>query len=789
MRRPVLLALATVLALGLAGPGAAAPPPPVAPPAADEAPQTGPLADLPDDGPPALYRHEPTLPAADGWPGSESFPRTSGTGRLVDGALLWSDFLYDDHGAITVPGQDPARTAGSPSFGGYGYPAGPAKGNGADIFRAAVTSDGGASYWRVDWNTLVDPAVPMAVWTFDRDSDAATGVAAWPAAAAVRSAGIDTALVVSSRGAQLVDAATGAVTARLPVAVDAAARSFVVRVPNAVLPVTGNWRVRLGAGLADAAGTGLAAATGSLPGQPRLYNVTFRATAQEPQANSFWDDMAQTQALTAGDVSAFSRQVRWADLAARRTTPEARPSGWSTRWYVSAVELGQGVLSGPETITDRKPNYLGRVQPYSVYVPQDLPSPAPLTFLLHSLTQNHNQYAATTPTFTRQACEDRRSLCVTTLGRGGDGFYLGEAQLDFWQVWHEVADAFELDPEATITAGYSMGGIGSNQLAMAHPDLFAQDVTLAGAVGGVAELENLRSVPVYQAGGVGDQLVPVTTQKAQADALAALGYRYRWLVYPAEEHVGLSLKDDFADAAAFMGTARRTTTPARVTYGWSPVDRPAQGGDPARVAQTQRPDLGIGTTGAYWLRALRARPGVTAARVQAVSAALPDPVVTPVPGRSVLLPGNPSPALVQEQTWELGASPARSPAVTLDLAGVSSATLLMADAGLPASGCSTVVTTTDGPSTLMLRSGDDGRTTVSLASGSRTLLVRTAAGRAPTVVGACTSAPATVGPAPGSTGPAGTGVLATTGRPASLPAAAFALLVAGTAIRRRRAHP
>ena len=64
----------------------------------------------------------------------------------------------------------------------------------------------------------------------------------------------------------------------------------------------------------------------------------------------------------------------------------------------------------------------------------------------------------------------------------------------------------ELAADRTILAGYSMGGIGSNQLAMAHPDLFAQEVTLAGAVGAVPELENLRSVPVYSAGGVEDEL-------------------------------------------------------------------------------------------------------------------------------------------------------------------------------------------------------------------------------------------------------------------------------------------
>ncbi|MCW2544634.1 MAG: hypothetical protein JWM40_2186, partial [Frankiales bacterium] len=116
---------------------------------------------LPDDGPAALYRAEPAFPAAPGWPGSEAFPRTMGTGRLDHGALLWTDWLFDDHGATTAPVANPDQTAGSPSFGGFGYPAGKAYGNGADIWRTGVALSGGRTYWRVDWTTLADKGIPV----------------------------------------------------------------------------------------------------------------------------------------------------------------------------------------------------------------------------------------------------------------------------------------------------------------------------------------------------------------------------------------------------------------------------------------------------------------------------------------------------------------------------------------------------------------------------------------------------------------------------------------------------
>jgi hypothetical protein len=486
---------------------------------------------LPGDGPSALYRNEPKLPGADGWPGSNSaFSRTSGTGRLADGGLFWTDWQYDDHGTTTASPGGIAVTAGSPSFGTYTYPSGPAHANGADIFRAAVLERANATYWRVDWNTLASPTVPIAEWTFDRDDKTSTGGSTWPAGAGVRSEGIDTALTMSSHGARLIAVESDKVIAKLPVAVDKGAQSFVTRIPKSVLKPSGTWRIRLAAGLSDAAGAGFARPPSALPVQPAVYNVTFRRADQEQVIYSYWRDQAQTLALATGNVSSFSHVVRWGDLARRARTSPIQPLGWSDRWYVSAVQLGHGLLTDASTIEDGEPNYLGRVQPYAVYLPKSYrPSrPAPLTFLLHSLTQNHNQYGATTPNFTRQACEERHSICVSTLGRGPDGGYSDYAELDFWQAWHSAAAAFSLDPDRTVLSGYSMGGIGTNQLAMEHPDLFASAVTLAGGVGDVAELPNLRWVPVYLAGGATDELVPLTVQKAEADGLEALGYRYRW---------------------------------------------------------------------------------------------------------------------------------------------------------------------------------------------------------------------------------------------------------------------
>ena len=197
---------------------------------------------MPEGVPAAARRPEPALPAPAGWPFGEEFPRTCGTSRFAGGAVFWTDFLYDDHGATGVLVDIP--TGGLvPPRGTYVYPAGPAARNGADIFRVAVGLTETDTWWRVDWNTLLDPSVPIALFTFDTDrGQAATDQ--WPAGAGVRSAGIDLALLVSAAGARLIDLTTHAST---PVehTVDLESRSFLARIPRSSVEPAGTWTVRL----------------------------------------------------------------------------------------------------------------------------------------------------------------------------------------------------------------------------------------------------------------------------------------------------------------------------------------------------------------------------------------------------------------------------------------------------------------------------------------------------------------------------------------------------------------
>ena len=666
---------------------------------------------LPDGVPAAALRAEPALPVPAQWPFPDAFPRTSGATRLVSGALEYSGFLYGDHGAAGVPVNTPVAGL-APTVGTYEYPAGKASENGANIFRAAVAPSNGGSLWRVDWNTLADPSVPIAEFGIDTGHGSTTR--AWPAGAGVSSDGLSQAILVSAKGAWLIDPATGQKTSLPAPVVDVNARAFLVSVPRSVLEPTGTWKVRLVAGLANPTGDAFAPVTpaqGALPNQPAVYDVGFRTYRQEPEANNYWMERTQATALAKGDVTPFAASVDWAVLRSGKTTPEPVPTGYTNRWFVSSQDFGQGVHRSSGT-SSPDPVFLGRVQPYAVYVPTTYsPSkPTKLTWILHSLSVQHNQYGSLNPNFVQQACEQRHSICATTLGRGPGGWYFDAAEVDFWEVWNRLAASYRLDTEHTVISGYSMGGWATYKLGLSHPDLFAKAVVLEGPVicgargapgapgaamagrcttdgDSVPMIDSARNLPYLISHGAIDELVPVDGVLPNVTKFDSAGYRYRFELYPAADHLAYPTLDRFSEQAAQMNGPARVQNPGHVTYSWYP--------------NLDRADYGIGSTGAYWVRDTKGRDVAagSVSRVDAVSLARPEKITT-AKTAGALIPGDPFPATVTEQTWKTGTPPPARQVINLDLRNVGSLTLDLARAGI--NGHAVINVVSDGQSTVVL---------------------------------------------------------------------------------------
>jgi predicted esterase len=751
---------------------------------------------LPSGVPAAATAPEPALPVPSSgeWPFPSDFSHTSGTGLLSGGASLWTDFVYDDHGPLGSPVgiADGAKVSSlAEVHGGFAYPEGPADKDGADIFAAAVGYTPQATYWRVDWNTLANADVPIAEWTFATGSSTPASGEEWPANAKLKSAGIQYALVVSAQHSELLEVATGKPVpgAELRTEVNMAAHSFIVRVPTSVLPVSGSWQVRLAAGLANAEGTEFATVApqdGGVPGGTNVYNVTFRTYQQEKpvvcpsealpdsssltatlegelgvegeedhvpvsECSNYWMESDQANTLATGDVSKYSLSIDWPQLVADQSTPEPQPTGYTNRWYVTPLALGEGVVEAQGTNTYTGPTYLGRVQPYAVYVPTTYnpKKPAPLTWILHSLGVNLNQYGGLAPSQIQEECQDRDSICATTEGFSDGQWYYEAAQVDFWDVWHQLAVDYDLDPDATVISGYSMGGFASYKLALEYPDLFAQSMPLEGPVvcgerivegvetaagsGGQCEKDgnttplivNGKWIPYVMTYGAADELVPFTGGLEQVEAFDKLGYRYYAVLYPAEDHLVFATQNDFAPATSQLGALERVQDPGSFTFCWYP--------------ELDSSSLGIGPTSDYWVAGLQARsssPGALAT-VNASAAALREPEETAEHHTGTA--DGPTPAVTDSLTWSAGARPKARRAVTLDLTNVAALTLETARTKLK---CGAVTVTTDGASTLTLlqlqpesavtengtavaQASGAGNATVSLASGTSTLQVCT----------------------------------------------------------------
>jgi hypothetical protein len=566
-------------------------------------------------GPSILYRQPAVAPQLSNGGIWRARPiLASGASAYRSREFLYQDWLYDDHGARELPDPNDSRSSGdtfSKPDGTYDYPTGPGYANdAADLVEFRVKPLARATAFRITLNTLKDPsliAFSIAIGGVQGKSHP------FPDGANVTApAGLF--LTVHPSGsrlvAELVRAGSGSrVGGPAPaVTVDRRRRQIEVEVPHGDWnPGTRTVRFAMGVGLWNrSAGRYLlpqASASATQPGgggtassPPAFFNVAFRLNAQEPLPSvtagsgaitdaRWWRDEAQGSTLATGDISRFHADVSFAKLERNATDNSQIPTtGPIDRILASHFEPAQGAdfssecgLQGATNPASCKPEYEGRLQPYTVYVPPG-PSPAGgwgLTLLLHSLSANYNQY---TGTHNQSEFANRPvpSIVITPEARGPDQFYQGLGGADVFEVWADIARLYPLNPAYVDITGYSMGGMGTFKLGSQFPDLFALAQPTVGFEPNNDVLASMRNLPVLMWNTSADELVNVTDYTQTAMKLANLGYRYELDVYQPcasalcsalfPNHLELAINDQFAPAAAFLGSAQVDRDPPHVTY-------------------------------------------------------------------------------------------------------------------------------------------------------------------------------------------------------------------------------
>ena len=188
-----------------------------------------------------------------------------------------------------------------------------------------------------------------------------------------------------------------------------------------------------------------------------------------------------------------------------------------------------------------------------------------------------------------------------------------------------------------------------------------------------------------------DPLVPIAGVIFQVVELDRLGYRYRFELYPEEDHLGYAVKDAFASPAAHMGTGLRQGDPGYITFAWYPALR--------------RDDLGIGPRQVWWIADLDGRDVAEGrlAEVDARSLARPDPVVTLDFDGSLVIGDHFIPGFAAEQKWVVGAAPPRQPELGLRLRNTAHLSIDVRRARFLPGEAGDVQVATDGPAGVLLR--------------------------------------------------------------------------------------
>ena len=650
-------------------------------------------------GPAVLYEPAPASPQLENH--SSHFTAdpilVMGHEAHVDGEYLYQDWIYDDNGADTG-----ANDAGGSDTGGdVEYPDDRARygGNAADLveLRVAPTTEGVAV--RFTLNTLLVPDSTIVTLAL-RDPSLAVFL---PIISSHGLGGFEATHVITAWGTggelervvpTFMDRSTIEATP-LTVHTDLEANQVTVVVPRTLLDPKGSWTTALAAGVYDGA-TGDYRPTGGPLQRSPAYDAGFGF--DEAPAGLTPHDAKQSVHLR--DNILPTTKIDFDALAAGVNRTSVPASGTMSRIFPSRIDFGEG------KDYDASPELLGRLQPYSIYVPTsyDPATPTPLMLDLHSLGEHHWQYNGSTGV--QQIGEERGAIVITCECRGEDGWYLNEAEYDTFEMWNDVARHFNIDMERVGITGYSMGGYATYRLASLYPDLFGKALSIVGPpIAGIwvppaqrsdptltnSWLENTRNVPFLNAVGVVDELVPYYGTRTQnlgapehgIDGFDQLGYRFRFMSYPTADHFAIAVAGyDLPYQAAWLGDTKVERNPTHVTFSYVPA--------------TDDAALGLVHDKAYWVSGIRladpaAGSPIPKGTVDAFTHAhgRGDPASTA--GQSA---GNgPFPYVEVNRSW--GEAPAQAAAnrLTLDLANVGEVTIDLDRAGLALKGLALDVTT------------------------------------------------------------------------------------------------
>ncbi len=483
-----------------------------------------------------------------------------------------------------------------------------------EVAEVRLAVEGGALFVRFLWNTA---GPQIATLTF---GSGASPVTPWPHNAGL-SGRFTKALTVWGSGGDLSGTA---------VSVRASSHVTEARVPLSLLP-SGPWTVQGGSGVAAGTSylsvpagpaTGTAASSGGPTSPTNVWGLLF--AGDSPWA---FDELSQSRQLRDGAALA-SAVVDPGLLTAGATRLAPLQHGDFSRLLHSALPSRDGIskdhsgalgtpsVTPPIPVPDFNVSYFfdGALQDYAMHVPAsyDASSARPLVVYLHGYTGLPEE-PFRNPTGLVQAVDRRGWLFASLLGRG-DWFYRGgtPGEADVLEVLADVEKRYKVDRSRIYLMGHSMGGYGTNNVAMHHPDLFAA-VAPAEGTDSADLFGNLRNTPWLEVTAEEDLDSMGKNAKALYASLSGAGYDATLLDYQLKTHEYSSIYDNLPRLLTFFASHRLDSAPAVITW--------------TRPVGQDNPALHQKYDGAWWLRDVLPAAGVTRPTVTVESLAKPHRLV------------------------------------------------------------------------------------------------------------------------------------------------------------------
>ena len=522
----------------------------------------------------------------------------SGATGLCKGAVVYGDFVADDYGAdtgVTWPQQQRLGTL-SPSAGDQDYPEGQEAT--ADLVRLTL---------RIRKNRLVVTGLLNALYkrdstvlavAIDTDGNRETGGGKWRSLE-VASAGWDK-IALFKRG----NVRTNTISGSMP------------------LPKGRRWRIQAVTAIAE---SGQVMNVAFRPGDHPGWAENTASSAGDSSTGSFFED-DQAEALAEGDISRFGHTVRARDMKRRRTRAAKVKPGLHERVYTSRYTLppGEGMSfegvpgrggadNDPKLGFEQAFNFLGRYQPYGIYIPKRK-GPHGMQMAFHGSSSNLSALISQ-PGMQEVLGEGMNRILVTPEARGTEGWGSDISERDVIDVMNDVQKTYRVDRTRVFAGGYSQGGYITYRTASLHPDRFAGAIDwvgftgdgsngsptggpsyTAGAIGnGVDLIKNLLNVPTVMMYAGEDELVHVWTAQAMNDAFAATDNLYRFYLHPTATHLTFAATDDWRKEAEYTKDLQLVRNPPRVVFTTAPF--------------LDAPQFGIRHDRAYWVSRIRTSGG------------------------------------------------------------------------------------------------------------------------------------------------------------------------------------